>query len=513
MKYLIGIDIGTTGTKSALFDCEGRLIASSYQESKLYYPKDGWVEQITEDFYTSACHTIYEMIESSNINPKDIAAISLDGQMAGVLGIDKNWNPVTHYDSWLDTRCKKYVDMIKDRFEDRVLQLSGLPSTVAHCAKILWWKHERPEVFSKISKFIQPAAYVAGKLAGLTSKEAFIDYTYLHFSGLYDAEKTEWSEELCSAFDIPMEKLPQIVEPWKVIGQVTQKAAEDCGLCPGIPIAAGTGDQAAGFLGAGLIQPGMVVDVAGTASVLACCVDEYKPDLKYKTLLFPKAASKGLWFPHAFIGGGGLCLRWFRDGIVRPHNGEVSEMYDILNIEAEKLGTAPDPLMFIPHLGGRNYPYDSEVRGMWAGFSWGHERAHFYKSIMQGIAYEYYYYLKIEKNLFPNVDFKEVRVIGGGAKSQLFNHIKANVLGIPYVQLDREEVGVLGSAIIAGYAVGLFENMESIAKKFIGTKNRIEPDMKISAQYAEYGELYISMFETMKPFYTNLTEISDKTHL
>jgi xylulokinase len=508
LKCLIGIDIGTTGTKSALFDCEGNLLADAYQESKLYYPRPGWVEQDPQDFYRSTCETINEVIQKSGIQSKDVAAISLDGQMAGIMGIDQNWDAVTLYDSWLDTRCKKYVDYIKQNFEDKVLQLSGLPSTVAHCAKILWWKNEQPEIFQKIRKFIQPAAYVAGKLAGLSGKDAFIDYTYLHFSGLYDAQSTNWSRELCEDLQVPMEKLPEIVEPWKIIGVLTEGAAKDCGLIPGIPIAAGTGDQAAGFLGAGLTEPGMVVDVAGTASVFACCVDKYKPDLKYKTLLFPKAASQGLWFPHAFIGGGGLCLRWFRDGMVKPNQQELEQIYQLLDQEIMAVHPGSDSLMFIPHLGGRNYPYNSEVRGVFAGFSWGHERKHFYKSILEAIAYEYYFYLKIEKELFPEANFTEVRAIGGGSKSKVFNQIKANVLGIPYVQLNRDEVGGLGSAIIAGYAVGIFKNMEATAKQFIRTKNRIEPEAEVTEYYRNFAELYIEMFSILEPLYNRLTKLT-----
>lgn len=508
MKYLIGVDIGTTGTKAALFDTEGNLIADAYRESVLYYPKPGWVEQNPEEFYTSTCDTIREVITKAGINKGEVAAISLDGQMAGIIGIDDNWNAVTHYDSWLDSRCKKYVEHIKNNFENKVLKISGLPSTVAHSAKILWWKNEKPEVFKNISKFIQPAAYVAGKFVGLSGKDAFIDYTYLHFSGLYDAKTTNWSDELCSELGIPQEKLPAIVEPWKIIGGVTQDAARDCGLTAGMPIAAGMGDQAAGFLGAGLVETGIVVDVAGTASLLACCVDEYKPDLKFKTLLFPKAASKGLWFPHAYISGGGLCLRWFRDGIVKPGEDEFNQIYRMLDNEALDIPAASDSLMFIPHLGGRNYPYNNDVRGTWSGFTWGHERKHFYKSMLEGIAYEYYYYLKIERDLFPNVNFKEVRAIGGGSKSRVFNQIKANVLGIPYVQLNREEVAGLGSAINAGYAVGIFDDMEETAKKFVSTKNRIEPDLKITEYYKNFAELYIDMFGILDPFYKRLADIS-----
>ncbi len=509
MKCLIGVDIGTTGTKTALFDTDGNLLAEAYQESKLYYPKPGWVEQNPQDFYTTACETIGEVLRKSGIRAEEVAAISLDGQMAGIMGIDKDWNPVEHYDSWLDGRCKKYVEYIRDTQEDKVMKLSGLPTTVAHCAKILWWKNERPEEFAKIDKFIQPAGYVAGRLAGLKGKDAFIDYTYLHFSGLYDASCNQWSEELCKDFGIPMEKLPAIVEPWKVIGSITGAAAIDCGLKPGTAIVAGSGDQAAGFLGAGLVEPGMVVDVAGTASVFACCVDSFRPDLQFKTLLFPKAASKGLWFPHAYIAGGGLCLRWFRDGFIEPNKEQLDGAYEELNKEIMGIAPGSDSLMFIPHLGGRNYPYNSDVRGTWAGFSWGHDRKHFYKSMLEALAYEYYYYLKIEKTLFPEVEFKEVRVIGGGSKSKIFNQIKADVLGIPYVQLTRDEVGGLGSAIIAGYGVGIYDNMEAAAKRFTGTKGRIEPDMKRNEYYKGFAELYIDMFSLMNPLYERLSKLSD----
>jgi xylulokinase len=508
MKYLIGVDIGTTATKAALFDSEGQLLAEASQESKLIYPRPGWVEQDPEDFYRSTCVTIREIVTKARIDPKDVAALSIDGQMAGVLGIDQNWNAITQYDSWMDTRCVAYVDYIKNNFEDKVLTLSGLPAIVAHCAKILWWKNEKPEQYKRIKKFIQPAAYVAGRLSGLAADKAFIDYTYLHFSGLYDAKTTKWSEELCSDLSVPIEKLPDIVEPQRIIGSITPEASRDCSLRKGTPVAAGAGDQAAGFLGAGLVEKGLVIDVAGTASLLACCVDEYRPDLTYKTLLFPKAASKNLWFPHAFITGGGLCLRWFRDGIIQPTPDEKADFYEKLDKAAADIPPASDSLFFIPHLGGRNFPHNSTIRGVWAGFSWNHDKRHFYRSMMESIAYEYYYYLSIEKDLFPEVTFKEVRVLGGGSKSALFNQIKANVLGLPYVKLSREDVSVLGSAIIAGHSVGIFNNVEEPATQFISIQDRIEPDMRLHDYYKDYAQLYMKMFDILQPFYDELSRVS-----
>ncbi len=316
-SYLIGVDLGTAGTKAAIFDEEGNLIADAYKESRLSYPKPGWVEQELDDFYRSACQTIKEVIEKSKISPHRIAAIAFDGQMGGIGGVDEHWRPVTRYDSWLDTRCEPYIDLMKRQAEDLVLRKTGAAPSYNHGPRILWWKNEAPEVFRKIHKFVMPAGYVAGKMANLKGKEAFIDYTYIHFSGFSSTEDGSWSEELCQMFDIPRDKLPRIVSPWEITGKLSSQAARDCGLIPGIPIAAGAGDQMAGFLGAGLVEEGELIDVAGTASCFAGCISNFTPDLKTKTFLCFRSVIPGLWYLLAYINGGGQCIRWFRDQFAR----------------------------------------------------------------------------------------------------------------------------------------------------------------------------------------------------
>lgn len=500
MKYLIGVDIGTTGTKASLYDTEGHEIASAFRESVLLYPREGWVEQDPEDFYRTSCDTIAEMIQKAGISGGDVAAVTIDGQMAGVLGIGKNWEPVIPYDSWLDTRSEKQVARIRETAELLVLEKSGLPTMVAHCGKILWWMEERPETFRKIEKFIQPAAYVSGRFAGLSGKDAFIDITYCHFTGLFDFSKNTWSEELCELFHVPMEKLPRVVDPWEIVGIMTAQAAADCGLQAGIPITAGCGDQAAGFLGAGLTEPGVIVDVAGTASVFACGVDRFSADRKHRTLLSCRSVLDGLWFPHAFLNGGGLCLRWFRDNILRPAPDQLADAYRVMDGRAEALGRGPSGVLFLPHLGGRNFPFCPEIRGTFANVNWNTDDAALYKAVMEGIAYEYSLYLGIERSLFPDVDFREVRTYGGGAKSRLFTQIKADVLGIPYVQVDRAEVGALGCAILGGYAVGIYRDMAETAKQFTHTKGRIEPDPETHRRYQPYAKAYAELSRMMEGF-------------
>ena len=505
--YLIGVDLGTMGTKAAIFDIEGNLVALAFEESKLLYPKPGWVEQEPEDFYLSSLRTIKECLEKSGVEPGEVAALAFDGQMAGIGTIDAQWQTPTVYDSWLDTRCKPYIDRMREH-QDIIIEKTGGPPTYSHGPKILWWKEEQPEVFRKIVKFVVPGGYVAGRMAGLKGEEAFMDYTYVHFSCLSDTRKAAWDGELCDLFEVPMEKLPRIVKPWEIIGQLTPEAAEGCGLLAGTPIAAGCGDQAAGMLGAAMVEPGLVFDVAGTASVFAICVDEFIPDLEHNTLFTARLVPEDLWYALAYINGGGLNLRWFRDELAQEEKKEAQltgkRVYALLDETAAAVHPGSEGLIFLPHLGGRVTPSDPDIRGLWLGFTWSHGKGHLYRSLLEGVAYEYAHYLGIERSLFPHMEFKEARVIGGGSVSDFWNQIKADILGIPYVRLNRQEYAVLGSAIVAGYAVGVFDDLKATAKGFVEPISRIEPRPDHHAYYRPLVDLYISLFDTLRATYQDL---------
>ena len=247
-----------------------------------------------------------------------------------------------------------------------------------------------------------------------------------------------------------------IVETWTVIGEVREEPARDFGLCPGTPVAAGCGDTAAGALGAGVVVPGMLLDTAGTASVLACCTNRFAADLEHGALMVMRSVIPGVWNPLAYIGGGGLALRWFRDQF---SGGDYSRMFE----EAQRAPAGCDGLIFSPHLGGRICPAAPAMRGAWLGFSWGHTQAHFIRAIAEGVAYEYAYYLRILRSLWPDQALTEARVIGGGALSRVWNQIKADVLNIPYRQVLRAESATWGSALVAGKACGIISDLAEAA--------------------------------------------------
>jgi xylulokinase len=501
--YLLGIDIGTQGTKTGLFSQDGRKVAEAFEASRLIRTGGGVVQQEPDEMYGSVLRTIASVMEQSGVNPAQVAGIGVDGQMAGIIGIDRNWNAVTWYDSWLDTRCEKYIEFIKHACEEKVIAITGCPVTYAHGPKILWWKHEQPEIYKTIDKFILPSAYAVGRLAGLTAENAYIDYSHLHFSGFGDVEKMEWSEELLDQFQVDKSKMPRIVNPWDIVGCLTPGAAAQCGLIPGIPLVAGCGDSAATSLAAGVTRKGIIFDVAGTASIFSCCVDQYKPDLRNKTLLYARSIVPGLWIPMAYINGGGLCLKWFRDHLTGTGT-PVS--FGELDREAEPIVPGSEGLIFLPHFSGRVCPNNANVRGSWIGLHWTHQRGHLYKSIMEGIAYEYDHYFRIIRELVQEAAFSEVFVIGGGAKSTLFNAIKADVLGIDYVPLRISDTAPLGSALVAGHGVGLFPDLKAAADAMIGFEARIPSQGDRHKAYQKYADAYANVFEALGPTFKAILE-------
>lgn len=501
-QYLLGIDIGTQGTKTSLISTTGGFVADAFESSNLIRPSKGAVQQDPDDIYDSVIRTIAAVIAKSGIPPSAVLAMGIDGQMAGIMGIDEDWNAVTYYDSWLDTRCERYIARIKAEAEEKVIAITGCPVTYAHGPKILWWKHEQPEAYRKIAKFVLPGCYVTGRLAGLKADQAFVDYTYLHFSGFGDVAANRWSEELLRLFDVAPDKMPSVVEPWKIVGHLSAAAARACGLAAGIPLVAGCGDSAATSLGAGITRKGLLFDIAGTASIFSCCVDEYQPDIKTKTLLFAHSVIPGLWIPMAYINGGGMCLKWYRDHFT----GDKPVSYDALDRAAREIPAGSDGLIFVPHFSGRVCPNNPDLRGTWLGLSWIHGRDHLYRAIMEGIGYEYSYYFKVLKGLVQTTAFSRVIAMGGGARSALFNSIKASILGVNYSSLAAGDAATLGCAILAGYGVKAFSSIPETAERFTRIESQTEPDMAQHAIYSRYAAIYQNAIEGMSSIFKQLGE-------
>lgn len=502
---LIGIDIGTQGTKAALFSESGETLGEAFQKSNLFQPEPGIVEENPEEQLDAVCNTIKELINKTGTNPADIACIAIDGQMAGVIGVGADGMNVTPYDSWLDTRCAPYIKQLKAEAAEDILNKSGCAPSFNHGPKKMWWKHERPETYVKIKAFVQPGGYAVMRLCGLKGDEAFIDVTYLHFSGFADNKNSKWDEDLCTRFGIDINKLPRIVRPDKIMGTVIAEMAERSGLKAGTPVAAGCGDTAASFLSCGATSEGVCVDVAGTASVYASTTAEFHADKKL-ILGCGQSAVPGFWHPYAYINGGGMNLEWFRKDIGVMLNPSAADTLDFekMNDLAAVIEPRLDDPVFIPHLAGRNSPAQPDLRGSWAGLNWSHNAGHLYRAVYEGVALEYRIYQQTLINMYDNFKPVEIRITGGGGKSTVWNQIKADALQIPVIPVDRQEGAPLGSALIAGKAAGVFSDLKSAADRWIKKDAPTVPSVEMAEHYRRRAQRYESLMAALNSWAESL---------
>lgn len=444
----LGIDIGTQGTKTVLCDSTGAVLAEAFCPSVLFRPDSETVYEEPVNILNSVISTVREITRKiGDETAKQIVSVGIDAQMAGVMAIDRDFNAVTPLDSWLDSRCREYTERIKNSVGDAAVLSSGGQIIHSHASKILWWKNEHPETYKNIYKFIQPNGFAAGKFCGIKAEDAFMDYTFLHFNVFSDNLNLRFNKELLSEFDVDPEKMPKIVSPDTVIGEILSEYAAEMGLPAGVKMIAGCGDTAASSLGAGITEKGLAYDVAGTASVFACCTDKFAPDTDNRTLLFGRSVCEGLFLPLSYISGGGLCLEWFS----RITGKNFKELDRVAENAVNK------NVYFIPHFSGRTLPLDDNVSGAFLGLDATSDTGVMFRAIMESVAFEYKTYLDILLRSGALGGLNCVYGVGGGAKSRLFSQIKADVLGADYVSLANADSAPAAMALLSAAGCGYIE--------------------------------------------------------
>jgi len=499
VKFLIGVDIGTQGTKAVLFAESGECLARSFQASKLHRPAPGVVEEDPERQVVSVCWTIKKCVTQSGVDPAAVAGIGIDGQMAGVLGVGSDGRHVTTYDSWLDTRCGPHIEQMEKAAGEEVVVKTGGPPSFNHGPKILWWMNHRKRVYRSITAFVQPGGYAAMRLCGLDGSQAFVDTTYLHFSGFADNAQSKWDTRLCRRFGVDQAKLPAIVRPESVVGELTSAAARRCGLRGGIPVIAGCGDTVASFLACGATREGIAVDVAGTASVFAATTAAIHPDVNGRMLACGQSAIPGLWHPYAYINGGGMNLDWFCREMANRGRTSGRQLCTIEQLDEQAAAIKPrdDLPMFVPHLGGRVCPAQPYLRGAWTGLTRDLGLAHLYRAVLEGVALEYAVYQQGLRRLYGGIGIKELRVTGGGEKSTLWNALKADVLQVPLRRVARSEGAPLGVAMLAGWGVGLFTGLPQAARQWVELAETTRPKRSLADHYSHRLARYETLLRNL----------------
>ncbi len=509
-SFLIAIDVGVSFVKVGVYDREGGRKAVATRRAPCEQPGPGIFIQNADELYDLARDALREAVAQSGATKGSVAAIAVSGAMGGALGVDAHWRPVTEWSIVSDTRFMPHAVAMQEAAHEDILTQSGTNLPVLG-AKALWWKKDHPALYGKVAKLVVIGGYIAAKLAGIAIEDAFIDRTYLNFTGIADIGRDDWSAGLCARFGIDPERLPRIIPSNAVIGGLSRETAIECGLRAGIPIVAGAGDKPAGTLGAGLVSPGLVVDESASFGALSLCVDRYVPDTVHRTLENLPSPVPGLFLPSVFLNGSGLTHAWFADTFGAEEKQAAAQggasAFDRLAEKAAAVPPGAEGLIAIGLFGGRSYPSDPAIRGMWLGCSLFHRKEHFYRALLEGIAYEYGTVLAVMRENYPDLAFDEIRVIGGGARSDVWNQIKADVMGIRYARLARDDATMIGDILLAGSAVGTYTDPAREAARFVVKTRTYEPDPRRTAHYRHYMEIYRGLFDRERTAFEALQKI------
>ncbi|MBB5055368.1 xylulokinase [Granulicella aggregans] len=480
---LLGIDVGTGGTRAVLIDRAGTVVAShSTEHAPIHSEHIGWAEQHPDDWWRAVQAAISGAIAASGQPGSAIEAVGLTGQMHGCVMLDASGSVIRPALIWCDQRTQPQCDWLTETIGyARLIELTANPALPNFTlTKLLWVREHDPESFAKIAHVLCPKDYIRYKLTG----EFAMDMQEASGTLLLDVANRRWSEEVAGISGIPMSWLPPLFEGPEICARISNDGASVTGLVVGTPVAAGAGDQGAGAVGMGILKPGSVSATIGTSGVVFASTDKPTMDRLGRLHTFCHAAP-GLWHVMGVTNGAGLSLRYFRDTFA------ATASYDELSAEAALVSPGSDGLFWTPYLFGERTPHlDATARAAFVGITASTTRAHFVRAVLEGVAFS----LKDTFTLFSElgIPVTAIRLGGGGARGPLWRQIQADVYGHPVDLLEAEEGGAFGAALLAGTGIGAWPSVEAACEATIRIAQTIQPKSAeaMQAAYAEYIKIY-----------------------
>jgi len=506
-NLLLGIDVSTTATKALLSDERGAVIAVAATEYPFETPHPSWSEQDAALFWNGTVQSIRGVLEKSRANPKEIAAIGLTGQMHGATLLDKDGKVLRPCILWNDQRTAKQCADITARIgAERVLRLTGNPVLTGFTApKILWVRENEPAVYHRIAHILLPKDYVRYKLTG----EFFSDVSDSSGTSLFDVGKRTWSNEMLRALDIPRAWLPEVTESPIVSAQVSADAARTTGLIAGTPVVGGAGDQAAQAVGAGIVHEGIVSVTLGTSGVVFAQSDAYRVEPQGRLHAFCHAVP-GKWHLMGVMLSAGGSFRWYRDAL-GEHEKEIArrakrDVYDVLAEQASHAPAGCEGLLFLPYLTGERTPHpDPNARGAFVGLTVRHTKAYLTRAVLEGVAFGLRDSLELMREL--GITATQVRASGGGARSELWRQILADIFDAEIATVNMTEGAAYGAALLAGVGTGVYRDVESACVAAVNITSEMKPSGARSA-YAQLYPRYRALYPALKNMFQEIAEIT-----
>jgi D-xylulose kinase len=489
--YVAALDLGTTGCRTFIFDLAGIIIASDYQEWDSFYPSPSYVEQDANLWWDSIKKTIDTAIKKSGIDKTDIVSLSITNQRDTIVPVDKDGKPLHNALVWQDRRTVNQVEFIKNQIgADKIYKTTGLTIDPYFSAtKILWFKDVKPNIYQKTHKFLLVSDFILYKLTG----NYFTDFSNASRTMLFDINNLRYSEEIASELEIDLDKMPEVIESGVDIGEIV---SDETLFDKKTLVISGAGDQQSAALGVGVISSGDIKCTTGTGSFILAYLDEPRFDPK-KRALCSCHAIPGAWIQEASIFTTGATLRWFRDQIGQAEcmaAEEGQDPYDIMTKEAELSPLGANGLLLIPHLVGAGAPHwNPYARGILFGLSLGHKRRDLYRAVLEGVAYEVRKNFDVFKEL--GIDPKELKLTGGGSRSDFWNQIYADVLGVSCIRNTIEESTSLGAAILAASGAGIFPDVAKAAENLCKIDKKWVPNQENYEYYDKIYKFSVKMYD------------------
>jgi xylulokinase len=487
---LLGIDVGTGGTRALLIDESGRVLASQTAEHQPFSsPQTGWAEQDPLDWWRACCTAVRHLLSASRIPGSQIAAVGFSGQMHGAVLLDATGEPLRPALIWCDQRSASEASELTEQIgEDRVIAYTCNPAlTNFTLTKLLWVRKHEPQLFEKFRTLQLPKDYVRFRLTG----DYAMDMADASGTLLLDVAHRRWSKEMAEAASIDASVLPKLLESCEVCGEISKAGSEATGLAAGTPVVTGAGDQAAGAVGLGVVAPGAVHATIGTSGVVFASTDRPAMDPHGRLHTFCHAFPNR-WHLMGVTQAAGLSLRWFRDQFATATK-PGADPYEILTHEAASAPPASDGVMWAPYLMGERTPHlDPDARAALIGLAANHGRGHVIRAILEGVAFS----LRDTFSIFEEmkVPVTNIRLGGGAARSALWRQIQADVYDRAVEIVDVEEGAAYGAALLAGVGAGVWRTVEDACRETVRVRISVEPNQETSKimqrQYRMYRRIY-----------------------
>jgi xylulokinase len=491
---VLGIDVGTGGTRAVIMDERGAIISSATEEHQPFAsPKIGWAEQHPEDWWRATGLAVRKALAQAKLRPQQIACVGFSGQMHGAVMLDESAQVVRPALIWCDVRTEKQCkDLAQQIGTERLIELTCNPPLANFTlTKFLWTRETEPENWKRVRFVMLPKDYVRFRLTG----ERAIDMADASGTLMLDVAHRRWSSEVLQAVGIDASVLPELYESPEVCGKVSVKGAEETGLAVGTPVVAGAGDQAAGAVGMGIVAPGAVSATIGTSGVVFAATDRPALDPRGRLHTFCHAVPNR-WHVMGVTQAAGQSLRWFRDNLMSSCERRDGDPYERLTAEAAKVPAGSDGLLWAPYLMGERTPHlDPNASGVLAGLTASHSRGHVVRAILEGVAFS----LKDTFTIFEEmrVPVKSIRLGGGGARSPLWRQIQADVYGQEVEIVAAEEGAAYGAAILAGVGAEIWPTVDAACQSVVKVVECIPPKAGnasvMTEQYAAYRRVYPAM--------------------